>query len=71
MLRKYDTEIYLKNGHILKIRSSNVTISRNGFGDITKLEWKKEGGRELVSIDISEICAVIALKSRFNLRFKK
>lgn len=61
-MSKHDTEIYLKSGHVLKIHSSDVTISRNGFGQIVEFEWKKQGGRELISIsDVSEIAAVISI----------
>lgn len=64
-MRTHDTEIYLKSGHVLKFHSSDVTISRNGFGDITQLEWKKEGGRELISLgSVLDIAAVISIDYR-------
>ena len=52
--------LYLKTGSIVEFDADSVTTTRNGLGELSKLEWNKSGQRVLQYVDLAQVVAVVA-----------
>ncbi|MGE7271414.1 hypothetical protein ACQKK5_08140 [Brevibacillus panacihumi] len=60
-MKKTNVWIYLKNGSIIELYTKEFKATRNGFGDLTNIEWTLHdvGDRRLLFIDLKDVAAIV------------
>jgi hypothetical protein len=60
-VEKANVWIYLKNGSIIELYTKEFKATRNGFGDLTNIEWTLHDAsdKRLLFIDMKDVAAIV------------
>ena len=56
----YLAKIYTKGGNVIEVNLKDLTETKNGLGQLTKLKWANETKeKQLVHLDLDSIEAIV------------